>query len=162
MKLVYLLNRVKQNAQTLALGAVASLGLIGAVYASDATDANDDLDTRYQQADVVALVKITHVRGLVNRAMSMPGMMAVEAYNYHAAVTHNWKGAGSETVAFMVSLSDCTQRLQEEQEYVVLSQANNQDQQQSYSCDSLVPKAQAEALMANLDTLNTAQFAHHR
>ncbi|BFM15075.1 hypothetical protein R50073_12580 [Maricurvus nonylphenolicus] len=151
MKLVYLFNKAK----TLALGAVTAFGLVGFA------QAEADLNERYQAADVVALVKIVHVRGLVNTAMSMPGMMAVEAYNYHAAVTHNWKGTrDNATVAFMVSLSDCTQRLQEEQEYVVLSQANKQDQQQSYSCDSLVPKERAESLMANLDALNSTQIAH--
>lgn len=150
MKLAYLFNQAK----TVALGAVATIGL------ASTAQAEVDLTERYHSADVVALVKITHVRGLVNRAMSMPGMMAVEAYNYHAAVTHNWKGsADNATLAFRVSLSDCSQRLTEEQEYVVLSETNDELQQQSYSCDSLVPKEQAEALMASFDQLNTEQFA---
>ncbi len=130
------------------------------VQADSGAQADDDqLLQRYQEADTVALVKIKYVSGLVNRAMSMPGMMAVEAFSYHAEVSRNWKGAGNRMISFQVSLADCTQRLQEDEEYVILSHANKQDEQQSFSCDNLVPKSSAEQMMAGLDSILSTKYA---
>ncbi len=135
------------------------LSLLSLTCISVNAQTDDQLLQRYQEADTVALVKIKYVSGLVNRAMSMPGMMAVEAFSYHAEVSRNWKGAGNRMISFQVSLADCPQRLQEDEEYVILSHTNKQDEQQSFSCDNLVPKSSAEQMMAGLDTILSTKYA---
>ncbi len=109
----------------------------------------------YEQADWVSLVRVESKGTLINRSMSqIPGVVAVQGYSYNSSLLRTWKGAaGSKVVKFRVDLTDCQQELQVNGEYVVFGFLNTHGKHQVASCSTMVPKADAEALIAQLSGL---------
>ncbi|WP_179957441.1 hypothetical protein [Exilibacterium tricleocarpae] len=123
--------------------------------------ADEDLQRRYQAADMVSLVKVKYIGDLVNPAMSVHGLIAVEGYVYTAQLLQQWKGAEQRNFKIRVNLNDCHARLQLDSEYVVFGKQAKDYDFQSFSCDDLVPREQALALVEALNNVRDRQVAEH-
>ncbi len=109
------------------------------------------LEAMAEKADSIALVTVTRVHPLINQAMTMPGMLAVEAYAYQVGVDRLWKGA--QPRALLVRLRDCTTRLKSGERYLVFGSWGINGNWQVNQCQQVMPERQADEPMAQLNRL---------
>jgi len=120
---------------------------------------NDEVQARMAKADLVAVLNIKHINSLVSPGLSMQGMLAVQGYEYHAQLEQHWKAAPAQLLKVRVDLSDCSERLQKGERYLVVSRLNLDAQFQSFRCDDLIHQSQASERIAQLDQLSKMQLA---
>ncbi|NIB42044.1 hypothetical protein HBA55_20735 [Pseudomaricurvus alkylphenolicus] len=115
-------------------------------------------ETLIADADWLALVEITHVNSLINRAMSFTGALSVEGYTYQMAEQRRWKGEITQGTELRVSLRDCHHKMDKGETYLVAAR-HISEELVSGSCDQLVAVADAEQLIAHLDRLIAPSIA---
>ncbi len=103
-----------------------------------------------EQAQTVATVSVTNVASLINRALSMPGMLSVEAYSYQLAVGRQWKGQISTGAELRIELKHCSQPLKKGEQYLVMMERSEQ-QWVARGCDQVIALADATAVLAYLN-----------
>ena len=118
-----------------------------------------NLKTRFKEADMVSLVRINYVSDLINPAMSVRGLVAIQGYMYTSHIVRSWKGLEMPNFKLRVDLSDCRDRLEVEKEYLVFMQRTGYNRFQSYSCEDLVLGEKAQEQMAALDKIIDMQVA---
>lgn len=142
-------------------GLVASaLSVMAGVQSLDAAE-QPFLDSQKQlveQAEAVALVRITHVNSLINHALSRPGMLSVQGYSYQLSVSRLWKGEAGKSDELRIDLNSCTQRLQKGEHYIVMMQVSDSGWV-SDDCEQVVAVAQAQPLLAYLNSHYSAPLA---
>ncbi len=128
-----------------------------------------------EQVDTVALVTITHVSSLVNRGMSFPGLLSVEAFSYQLNVNRLWKGGIPVDLELKISLKNCAQPLRKGETYLVfgdltaIPKASRTTLEESASldpavkkpsfewvtksCDQVIPESQAQPRIVQLNQL---------
>lgn len=136
-----------------------------------------------EQVDAVALVTITHVSSLVNRGMSMPGLLSVEAFSYQLEIERLWKGDIPVDAELKISLKNCSRPLQKGESYLVfgdmttIQSASLTSLEESApldptasrvslewvakSCEQVIPKLQARQDVVKLDRLYPSRLARH-
>jgi len=122
---------------------------------------DDEVEARMAGADLVAVLSITHINSLINPGLSMPGMLAVQGYEYHGQLEHQWKAAPARVFKVRVDLSDCGERLEKGERYLVVSRLNVDAQLQSFRCDDLIHQSQAAERIAQFNRLSKLQVAIH-
>ncbi len=122
-------------------------------------ESGKNLQQRFDDADMVAVVKVNYISELVNPAMSVQGLVAVEGYRYTARLMRSWKGLEQQNFKFSVKLSACTKRLKAKQEYLVFGNATRYKKFQASSCEDMVPLEEAEELMVGLDKITRINVA---
>lgn len=120
---------------------------------------DEEIQARMAKSDLIALLSITHINSLVSPGLSMPGMLAVQGYEYHGRLEQQWKAAPVQTLQVRVDLSDCSERLQKGERYLVLSRLNLEAQFQSFRCDDLIHQSQASERIAQINQLSKIQLA---
>jgi len=120
---------------------------------------DDEVEERMARADLVAVLSITHVNSLVSPGLSMPGMLVVQGYEYHGQLEHRWKAAPAQLLRVRVDLSDCSERLEKGESYLVVSRLNIDAQLQSFRCDDLIHQSQAAERIAQFNRLSKLQVA---
>jgi len=118
--------------------------------------------SRYQQADWVARLRIEGVANLINPAMSRNQALAVQGRRYNALVLHKWKGEAEGPIRFQVDLGDCAELLEVDTQYIVFGSRNFRGELQAFSCEDLISVAEAQELPALLDELNSATRGHRQ
>lgn len=138
------------------------------------------------QSDTIALVTVTSVSSLVNRAMSVSGLLSVEAYSYQLDVQRQWKGKAVDQAVMTVSVQQCSRPLNRGERYLIFGEAHGttyvaadaghgrvdalaQPAQDSTprswlirSCDQAIPAGQAQAHVVQLNQLYHPPVAHHQ
>lgn len=136
-----------------------------------------------KQVDAVALVTIAHVSSLVNRGMSFPGLLSVEAFSYQLEIDHLWKGEIPVDAELKISLKNCSRPLLKGESYLVfgdlttiepasrtsLEEPAPLDPTASRStlewvaktCEQVIPELQAKQSIAKLNQLYPARVAQH-
>jgi len=118
--------------------------------AARVSELSDRQLAQIEQAETVAVVAVTNVSSLINRALSFPGMLSVEAYSYQLAVGHQWKGQISTGVELRIDLKHCSQPLKKDERYLVMIEKAEQ-QWIARDCDHVIALADAEAVLAYLN-----------
>lgn len=141
-------------------GALAPQALAG-LQADKAEAEHAEVQQRFGEADLVSLVKVRFIGELVNPAMSVHGLIAVEGYVYTAEMLRQWKGVERNNIKLRVSLSDCHSRLQLDGQYVVFGKRGRDGDFYSFACRDMVLLEEAETLLGALDRLRDMQVAKH-
>tara|TARA_B100000446_G_scaffold47134_1_gene43461 strand:+ start:47405 stop:47866 length:462 start_codon:yes stop_codon:yes gene_type:complete len=118
--------------------------------AARVSELSDRQVAQIEQAETVAVVSVTNVSSLINRALSLPGMLSVEAYTYQLAVGHQWKGQISTGAELRIELKHCSQPLKKGERYLVMMEKAKQ-QWIARDCDQVIAIADAEAVLAYLN-----------
>ena len=106
----------------------------------------ESLNSRIQDAQVVAAIKIATAMERINLALSKNGRFVSEGVRYGAEVEEVWKGDLTVTetlIRFTVSLQDCYKTLVIDTQYLVLAQMADNGELQIDSCDNFVLRASA-------------------
>jgi len=130
-----------------------------AIYREAQNLSADEIAARLEQADLVAVLSITHINSLVNPGLSMPGMLAVQGYEYHGQLEQRLKATPVKALTVRVDLSDCRERLLKGESYLVVSRLNVDSQLQSFRCDDLIHRSQASERIAQFNRLSKLQVA---
>ncbi len=118
--------------------------------AAAVAELSDRQVAQIEQAQTVATVSVTNVASLINRALSMPGMLSVEAYSYQLDVGRQWKGQISTGAELRIELKHCSQPLKKGEHYLVMMEQSEQ-QWVARSCDQVIALADAQAVLAYLN-----------
>lgn len=117
---------------------------------------------RFMQADLVSVAKVASISDLVNTALSVPGLIAVQAYVYTFEPLMNWKGDKTDFMRVRVDLSDCHKRLQSGEEYLLFSQFTDAEYYRTYHCDDLIEREKAIDIIASLEQIRAINVAEHK
>ncbi len=110
------------------------------------------------KADAVALVEVNHVSSLINRALSFPGMLSVQAYSYQLSPHRQWKGQIQVGDELRIKLRDCTQALQKGEKYIVMMSFDGASWV-SKQCEQVVAIGEAQPVLAYLNRIEAVQLA---
>ncbi|WP_237065220.1 hypothetical protein [Microbulbifer guangxiensis] len=113
----------------------------------------EGLESRYQQASLVARVQISGIHRDVDNALSEPGMVAVRGYVYSAVSRRLWKGEATQLLAFRLGLEACQTKLREGEHYIIFAAPDTYGRLQLDSCEAAVPETEAAGLLAQLDQI---------
>ncbi|MGL6160921.1 hypothetical protein [Microbulbifer sp.] len=110
----------------------------------------DTFAERYAEAELVAQVQIAGIHRDVDSALSEPGMVALLGYVYSAVSRQVWKGEANRLIAFRLGLDACGQKLEKGARYLIFARPDSRGRLQLYSCDAVIPEAEAAPLLARL------------
>ncbi len=111
-----------------------------------------------ENAEAVALVEVTHISSLINRALSFPGMLSVEGYSYQLSPHRQWKGQTRIGEELRVDLKDCARSLQKGEKYIVMMSFDGSGWT-SNQCEQVVALGEAQQVLAYLNSAYTVQLA---
>lgn len=111
-----------------------------------------------EKAEAVALVEVTHVNSLINRALSFPGMLSVEGYSYQLLPRRQWKGQTRLGEELRIDLKDCARSLKKGEQYIVMMSFNGEGWV-SQQCEQVVAVGEAQQVLAYLDRVYSVQLA---
>ncbi|MGH1373892.1 MAG: hypothetical protein ACRBBW_17760 [Cellvibrionaceae bacterium] len=141
---------------------IAFTALSLAVFAQQDQEADSILPqlqkTLIEQAQAVALVEVTHVNSLINRALSFPGMLSVEGYSYQLSPYRQWKGHTRVGEELRIDLKDCARSLQKGEKYIVMMSFDGEEWT-SKQCEQVVAITEAQQVLAYLDSAYGVRLA---
>ncbi|WP_226661050.1 hypothetical protein [Microbulbifer aggregans] len=107
--------------------------------------------SRFEQADLVAQVRITTVHRVIDNALSEPGMTAILGYVYSAKAQRVYKGEAGTLLAFRVTFDACQEKLKKGEQYLIFAAADTEGRLQVDSCDGILSGADATSLLVYFD-----------
>lgn len=134
-------------------------------------------------ADTVAWVTVASVSNLVNRAMSVGGLLSVEAHSYQLEVQRQWKGEATAAAVLEVGVRECSRPLLRGEQYLIFGERvlagdmveNNRldaliqpareravPTWRISGCGQTIPASQAEGHVVQLNQLYLSPVAGHR
>lgn len=105
---------------------------------------------RFENASLVALVKITGIHRMIDNALSEPGMVAIMGYVYSGVTQKVWKGEAGTLLAFRVTLDACGRKLKGGEQYLIFAGADSDGRLGIGSCDAIISGVEADSLLVYL------------
>lgn len=116
--------------------------------------AEQDLVSRLNSHNTVALVTVNYRAYLSNFALSRPGVLAIDSVVYNGVVQQSWKGEErGSAIEFLVNFDDCDVSLSLGKNYLIFATRSETNRLQVARCSDLIESEQGAELLAALNYL---------